>query len=216
MLFLCIIIFFFILAKKCTHLAKGLNLPQLRKVTGQGKNPHECEDCARASPKSDVNEDVESRNQTSAPANEVSSSETVATVQETEENVSENEQDGAWICLQCGFRGCGRNKNQHALAHFKTPRSSPHDLVVNSLTWMTWCYKCDDYVTIESARLTEAIDFIRKHYGITSKPVKVLSMKRSQSQFDTKETVSRNEQSSEKVNRLSIFLHIRRYNTTDF
>lgn len=132
---------------------------------------------------------------------------TDATVNESDENSAEKEEeDGAWICLQCGHRGCGRNKKQHALAHYKTPRSAPHDLVVDSLTWNTWCYKCDDYVTVESARLTEAIEFIRKHYGVTSKPVKALpSMKRSQSQFDTNEVVSKSEQNSEKVHSLSDF-----------
>lgn len=133
---------------------------------------------------------------------DVCASETQAAVTptESEENGALEEEEGAWICLQCGHRGCGRNKNEHALAHFKTPRSNPHDLVVDSLTWLTWCYKCDDYVTAESARLTEAIDFIRKHYGLTSKPIKTLPlMKRSQSEFDAKEAVPSNQLSSEKV-----------------
>ena len=96
---------------------------------------------------------------------------------------------GAQICLQCGHRGCPRSQQQHGLAHYKTPHSDSHDLVVDSFSWVTWCYKCDDFVTCDSPRLTQAIELIRKQSGLTGKPGKVpLSLKRSSSQFvDDKE-----------------------------
>jgi hypothetical protein len=35
------------IGKKCTHLAKGLNLPQLKKIIIQGFKLQECEDCVK-------------------------------------------------------------------------------------------------------------------------------------------------------------------------
>ena len=44
-----------------------------------------------------------------------------------------------WMCLFCGHQGCDRNsKHQHALAHYKKPRSDKHCLILSTYTWTVW------------------------------------------------------------------------------
>jgi len=188
---------FLYLAKKCPHLAKGLNLPALKKAISQGINLSECEECSKDTTICIASPDSSSPLDCVSPTIEPTISSTQEPSSVATHEIDEcNKEDAAGdevevssqICLQCGHRGCGRNQHQHALAHYRTPHSSSHDLVVDSATWITWCYKCDDFVFCESARLTQAIDFIRKQSGLTGKPSKIpLGLKRSQSQFDTKE-----------------------------
>ena len=49
-----------------------------------------------------------------------------------------------WLCLSCGFRGCGRLDNRHMVSHYE---KSAHCVSMNLRTTMIWCYKCDDEVT---------------------------------------------------------------------
>ncbi|XP_006862573.1 PREDICTED: ubiquitin carboxyl-terminal hydrolase 16 isoform X2 [Chrysochloris asiatica] len=84
--------------------------------------------------------------------------------EETEENWS------IWLCLKCGHQGCGRNsQEQHALKHYKIPRSEPHCLVLNLDNWSVWCYMCDEEVQYcTSNRLGQVVDYVRKQAGITT------------------------------------------------
>ncbi|XP_062608823.1 ubiquitin carboxyl-terminal hydrolase 16-like [Saccostrea cucullata] len=90
------------------------------------------------------------------------------TGQEAEASPALDVEPTLWVCLQCGNQGCDRNsREKHALKHYETPRSSCHCLVINTTSWTTWCYKCDDEVPIEqSKRLQESIDIIRKQAGL--------------------------------------------------
>ena len=166
----CIKFFFFVFAaKRCTHLAKGLNLSALKKVIIQGFDTKECDGCTKDKPSLQTDGEAENEDQV-----------------KKEENEEEN---SCWICLQCGHKGCGRGDRQHAVLHYKTPRSDCHDLAVDTVSWMTWCYKCDDFVTVDSSRLNQAVEFIRKQIGLTGKAKPSSSfMKRSQSQSINKET----------------------------
>lgn len=78
-----------------------------------------------------------------------------------------------WLCLLCGNQGCDRySKNQHALLHFKAPRSDRHSLVLNLTTWVIWCYDCDDEIVTESnKKLLECVNFVRKQAGVSLKSI---------------------------------------------
>lgn len=204
-------IYFIFAAKRCPHLAKGLNLNQLKKALVQGPTLQECADCAKVSTEHSGKDSAEPPSKSDQPVDEAPVPDSLPTETENSEGGGEDDLPvGAQICLQCGHRGCGRAQKQHALAHYRTPHSLSHDLVVDSVTWMTWCYKCDDFVTCDSPRLTHAIDYIRKQSGLTGKPVKIpLGLKRSQSQFcDGKEPSKSEFSSSQSVSFKSYF---RRY-----
>ncbi|XP_030317088.1 ubiquitin carboxyl-terminal hydrolase 16 isoform X1 [Calypte anna] len=81
-----------------------------------------------------------------------------------EDKTQEKSEEEIWLCLKCGHRGCGRNsQDQHALKHYKTPRSDPHCLVLSLDNWSVWCYSCDNEVTYNtSTRLGQTVDYIRK------------------------------------------------------
>lgn len=58
-----------------------------------------------------------------------------------------------WMCLQCGFKGCGRySTHRHALEHANVSRSTAHNVVANLETFQIWCYTCDDEVDISAAQ----------------------------------------------------------------
>lgn len=70
-----------------------------------------------------------------------------------------------WLCLRCGNQACGRYKSQHALKHFKTPRSNCHSICVNTTTWSIYCYECDNEVNVTARKkLLECVDYIQKHF----------------------------------------------------
>jgi len=49
----------------------------------------------------------------------------------------------SWICLAkgCGYYGCGRSKNGHAISHFKETQN--HFVSINLRDLEIWCYRCD-------------------------------------------------------------------------
>ena len=53
------------------------------------------------------------------------------------------EPEDLWMCLVCGFMGCGRYRSQHALQHF---RDSGHSFSIELLTQRVWDYTGDNYV----------------------------------------------------------------------
>lgn len=85
-------------------------------------------------------------------------------------NVNNNNTGGKrehsiWLCLTCGHQGCDRlSEHQHALQHYKTPRSAVHCIVLNIDTWVLWCYECDNEVHKFGKNVEETINFIKKVY----------------------------------------------------
>lgn len=74
-----------------------------------------------------------------------------------------------WICLQCGYRGCGRTStNKHAMQHYKTVHSDCHSVVFSIFSGNTWCYECDDDVPSSSSNVVkQCVQFalkLKKNY----------------------------------------------------
>ncbi|XP_034403973.1 ubiquitin carboxyl-terminal hydrolase 16 [Cyclopterus lumpus] len=106
----------------CRHIKKGTDQTILKKLSGNSDWTR-CQDCKQEEHKESIS--------TTAP-------------QDSEE---EKETTAIWMCLKCGYIGCGRySENQHAIKHNETPRSDPHCLVISLDNWSVWCYICDDEV----------------------------------------------------------------------
>jgi ubiquitin carboxyl-terminal hydrolase 20/33 len=52
-----------------------------------------------------------------------------------------------WICVGCGYNGCGRLDRAHMLLHSKIDES--HSVCINTKSMMMWCYACDDEIIKE-------------------------------------------------------------------
>uniref|UniRef100_A0A1Q3F1J4 Ubiquitin carboxyl-terminal hydrolase n=1 Tax=Culex tarsalis TaxID=7177 RepID=A0A1Q3F1J4_CULTA len=74
-----------------------------------------------------------------------------------------------WMCLKCGTQLCGRSVNQHALEHYKTPRSESHALCLNTTRFQVWCYQCDQEVNPKAVpRLADIVDFVRQEAKVAA------------------------------------------------
>ncbi|XP_014737571.1 PREDICTED: ubiquitin carboxyl-terminal hydrolase 16 isoform X3 [Sturnus vulgaris] len=93
--------------------------------------------------------------------------------------------------------GCDRNSpDQHALKHFKTPRSDPHCLVLSLDNWSVWCYLCDNEVPYKTSTLLgQTVDFVRKQVGIDSSHTEKQENKKVENKKVEKD--SKNEQEKE-------------------
>lgn len=68
--------------------------------------------------------------------------------------------ENLWLCLHCGFTGCGRDQvgirgNSHALTHYQQNMDHPLAIKLGSLSVQSYdlhCYSCDDEVTWEDDR----------------------------------------------------------------
>lgn len=118
----------------CSHIKRGIDLAKIKKVLQKIDFTLECEECQK-------------------------------------NNLTELEMDtdyevdlSVWMCLKCGYQGCGRAKNQHALKHFNTDRSDIHPLCLNTTIWTVWCYVCDNDVNITCRQqLLQCVEYIKKH-----------------------------------------------------
>ncbi|KAH0521600.1 Ubiquitin carboxyl-terminal hydrolase 45 [Microtus ochrogaster] len=75
-----------------------------------------------------------------------------------------------WLCLKCGFQGCGRNsQSQHSLRHFKSSGTESHCVVINLSTWIIWCYECNEKLSTQCNKkvLAQIVDFLQKHVSKT-------------------------------------------------
>ncbi|XP_006865905.1 PREDICTED: ubiquitin carboxyl-terminal hydrolase 45 [Chrysochloris asiatica] len=75
-----------------------------------------------------------------------------------------------WLCLKCGFQGCGKNsESQHSLKHFKSSRTESHCIVISLSTWIIWCYECDEKLSTHCNKkvLAQIVDFLQKHVSKT-------------------------------------------------
>uniref|UniRef100_A0A8D8PCL6 Ubiquitin carboxyl-terminal hydrolase n=1 Tax=Culex pipiens TaxID=7175 RepID=A0A8D8PCL6_CULPI len=74
-----------------------------------------------------------------------------------------------WMCLKCGSQLCGRSVNQHALEHYKTPRSESHALCLNTTRFQVWCYQCDQEVNPKAVpRLADIVDYVRQEAKVAA------------------------------------------------
>ncbi|XP_030564447.1 ubiquitin carboxyl-terminal hydrolase 16 isoform X1 [Drosophila novamexicana] len=68
-----------------------------------------------------------------------------------------------WLCLKCGTQLCGRQRNEHALQHFKKPHSDSHALALNTRSFKIWCYECDNEVSANSRKnLLECVELVKR------------------------------------------------------
>jgi len=112
----------------------------------------------------------EAKSEESSPKTEVPESKVDEKPTEDKEDKSveakaENEVEtpSIWLCLRCGSQGCGNNTKKHSYSHYKVPRSDLHCLVVNTDTWVIWCYECQTEIYVDShKKLYEAVEFVKK------------------------------------------------------
>ena len=51
-----------------------------------------------------------------------------------------------WLCLACGYIGCGENENKHVFQHFD---KTGHPHYVSLEQKFVWCYQCYQFVTTD-------------------------------------------------------------------
>lgn len=112
----------------------------------------------------------EAKSEESSPKTEVPESKVDEKPTEDKEDKSveakeanEVETPSIWLCLRCGSQGCGNNTKKHSYSHYKVPRSDLHCLVVNTDTWVIWCYECQTEIYVDShKKLYEAVEYLKK------------------------------------------------------
>uniref|UniRef100_A0ABI7WRQ1 Ubiquitin carboxyl-terminal hydrolase n=1 Tax=Felis catus TaxID=9685 RepID=A0ABI7WRQ1_FELCA len=75
-----------------------------------------------------------------------------------------------WLCLKCGFQGCGRNsESHHSVKHYKNQRTESHCITISLSTWIIWCYECDEKLSTHCNKkvLAQTVDFLQKHVSKT-------------------------------------------------
>uniref|UniRef100_A0A2M4AHM9 Putative ubiquitin carboxyl-terminal hydrolase 45 isoform x2 n=1 Tax=Anopheles triannulatus TaxID=58253 RepID=A0A2M4AHM9_9DIPT len=124
----------------CSHIQKGIDLPTIRKQIKTQGYRSTCKMCDQNS----------------------STKGSESTTSSTTEGPSDSD-NTLWLCLKCGSQLCGRNRNQHALFHYQTPRSDMHALVMNTTTFAVWCYFCN--LPIEpyaKPKLLDIVEFAKR------------------------------------------------------
>uniref|UniRef100_T1PDR8 ubiquitinyl hydrolase 1 n=2 Tax=Musca domestica TaxID=7370 RepID=T1PDR8_MUSDO len=130
--------------RSCHHLKRAVDSAKLRKLLKGTGLLLDCRECQKMDVASPATEAMES------PAMDIEYDNTL------------------WLCLKCGSQLCGRSKNQHALQHFKTPRSDSHALAMNTRSFDIWCYDCDNDVKPDSSKnLLDCVEFVK---GLAQKP----------------------------------------------
>ncbi|XP_066939893.1 ubiquitin carboxyl-terminal hydrolase 16 isoform X4 [Macrobrachium rosenbergii] len=125
-------------SKACGHANRSVNVHLVKKTLKQGQSIGECTQC-RKGHKSELND-------------------------EDSNIVFDSYEPVIWLCLYCGHQGCDRNtRERHALLHYRTPRSDPHCLILNTQAWNVWCYECDSEVQqTSSKKLHEIVEYIKR------------------------------------------------------
>ncbi|XP_026276331.1 ubiquitin carboxyl-terminal hydrolase 16 [Frankliniella occidentalis] len=137
----------------CKHIARAVQLGVVKKKLKGGIRTS-CDTCAKQTKNANIVPDVSLCNE-----NELSDSNWTY-----------------WFCLACAHVGCGRGQHKHAIAHFNTPRSEQHDLVVDIESWNVWCYTCEQKMAFNSTKkLQECVEYVRRHIQ-TSKSVESSSV----------------------------------------
>ncbi|KAK3907314.1 Ubiquitin carboxyl-terminal hydrolase 16 [Frankliniella fusca] len=132
----------------CKHIARAVQLGAVKKKLKGGIRTS-CDTCAKKSKIANIVPDVSVSNE--------------------DEPIEPNWT--YWLCLTCAHIGCGRGQYKHAIAHYNTPRSEQHDLVVDIESWNVWCYTCEQKMAFNSTKkLQECVEYIRRHLQ-SSKPI---------------------------------------------
>ncbi|XP_042876123.1 ubiquitin carboxyl-terminal hydrolase 16-like isoform X7 [Penaeus japonicus] len=139
-------------SKACGHANRAVNFSLVRKALKQGQPIGDCTQC-RKGHRTDLKDEAE--------------------------DATENYVPVIWLCLFCGHQGCDRNtQEQHSFLHYRTPRSDPHCLILNTQAWNVWCYDCDSEVhQTSSKKLHEIVEYIKRQKdmaprrSVTSQPV---------------------------------------------
>uniref|UniRef100_A0A2K6V568 Ubiquitin carboxyl-terminal hydrolase n=1 Tax=Saimiri boliviensis boliviensis TaxID=39432 RepID=A0A2K6V568_SAIBB len=95
-----------------------------------------------------------------------------------------------WLCLKCGFQGCGKNsESQHSLKHFKSYGTEHHCIIISLSTWIIWCYECDEKLSTHCNKkvLAQIVDFLQKHASKTQTSAFSRIMKLSEEKCETDE-----------------------------
>ncbi|XP_037797590.1 ubiquitin carboxyl-terminal hydrolase 16-like [Penaeus monodon] len=140
-------------SKACGHANRAVNFSLVRKALKQGQPIGDCTQC-RKGHCSDLKD-------------------------EAEKDTENTYVPVIWLCLFCGHQGCDRNtREQHSFLHYRTPRSDPHCLILNTQAWNVWCYDCDSEVhQTSSKKLHEIVEYIKRqkdmapHRAVMSQPV---------------------------------------------
>ncbi|XP_071524258.1 ubiquitin carboxyl-terminal hydrolase 16 isoform X2 [Panulirus ornatus] len=140
-------------SKPCGHASRSVNFNLVKKSLKQGQAIGECTQC-RKGHRSELEDEVPN-------------------------SVLDSYEPVIWLCLYCGHQGCDRNtREQHALLHYRTPRSDPHCLILNTQAWNVWCYDCDSEVhQTSSKKLHDIVEYIKRQKDMaprrtgTSQPV---------------------------------------------
>ncbi|XP_050099754.1 ubiquitin carboxyl-terminal hydrolase 45 [Anopheles aquasalis] len=125
----------------CSHIQKGIDLPTIRKQIKTQGYRSTCKMCEQN------------------PSTKGSESTNVSATNDGPDSPDNT----LWLCLKCGSQLCGRNRNQHALLHYQTPRSDMHALVMNTTTFAVWCYFCN--LPIEpyaKPKLLDIVEFAKR------------------------------------------------------
>ncbi|XP_035784200.1 ubiquitin carboxyl-terminal hydrolase 16-like [Anopheles albimanus] len=123
----------------CSHIQKGIDLPTIRKQIKTQGYRSTCKLC-------DQNPSTKGSESTNSITTE-----------------GPDADNALWLCLKCGSQLCGRNRNQHALLHYQTPRSDMHALVMNTTTFAVWCYFCN--LSVEpyaKPKLLDIVEFAKR------------------------------------------------------
>lgn len=132
-------------ARGCPHVSKSINFSAMKK--GLGKQAFgECAGCAKES----------SKRPSQLPVEDLEGA--------VGSDFLDPPEPVLWVCLQCGNQGCGRaSQEKHALKHYETPRSSQHNVVINTTTWSAWCYECDDEIAVDKyKKVSECMEHLKK------------------------------------------------------
>ncbi|XP_065293543.1 ubiquitin carboxyl-terminal hydrolase 16-like [Dermacentor albipictus] len=83
---------------------------------------------------------------------------------------SSEAQPETWLCLQCGYRGCG-GTTKHGVRHSETPHSDSHALALSGQTLQLWCFPCNNWVEA-NPQVTQIVQNLKKKMASSSKRAK--------------------------------------------
>ncbi|KAL4233209.1 Ubiquitin carboxyl-terminal hydrolase 16 [Mactra antiquata] len=134
----------------CVHVSKAVNFNSMKKGFAK-QTLGECQNCAKEASK---------KGEPKTLIDHIEGATSGEVIDEHDPTI--------WVCLQCGNQGCGRNSpEKHALKHYETPRSSQHNVVVNTATWSAWCYDCDDELLPEKyKKVAECMEHLKKAFAV--------------------------------------------------
>ncbi|KAF4518120.1 hypothetical protein B566_EDAN007822 [Ephemera danica] len=154
--------------KPCPHTARAVDFNAVRKNIVKAQIKEVCAECSK-DPPSKATTNKQNEESVDKEDGEATS------VQETP--VEDEGPGGMWLCLRCGYQGCGppSKRCSHIGKHFCAPRSDCHALSTNTEQWSVWCQECDCEVAANSTKkLHECIEFLKRQPKACSNTVTVV------------------------------------------